>query len=406
MNEAEVVTMNLVVPKLQSLGKYVRIRTGKLDANANNPDGKYPFFTCAVTPLRIATFSFDCECVLIAGNGDLNVKYHNGKFDAYQRTYVIESLDKNALDVRYLYHFLEQYVVYLRHLSIGGVIKYIKLEYLTEAEIPLPPLAEQKRIAAILDEADALRRKRRAALTKLDALLQSVFLDMFGDPVTNSKGWNVGSIEIVADDKSDIRCGPFGTQLKVDELVDSGIPLLGIENVHSGRFNPNSTKFLTEAKAKQLSMFDVKPGDVLITRMGTIGRACVVPQGFMDARISYHLFRVRPNPQKCLPDFLAATISRSGTFQAQLKQMAHGAIMAGLNTNDLKNVKFLLPPVQKQNEYVTTTQAVDAQLQQSIKSLRSLDALFSSLQNQAFSSSPTDTNTTETPIPPCLTFNF
>ena len=81
------------------LGDYVRIRTGKLDANASSENGQYPFFTCAVEPLKIDTYSYDCECVLVAGNGDLNVKYYNGKFDAYQRTYIIESLDKTVLSV-------------------------------------------------------------------------------------------------------------------------------------------------------------------------------------------------------------------------------------------------------------------------------------------------------------------
>ena len=73
------------------LGTLVSIRTGKLDANASSKDGKYPFFTCAIEPLRIDSYSYDCECVLVAGNGDLNAKYYNGKFDAYQRTYINES---------------------------------------------------------------------------------------------------------------------------------------------------------------------------------------------------------------------------------------------------------------------------------------------------------------------------
>src|SRR5207245_8736174 len=96
-------------PTIRRLGDYVRIRTGKLDANANTPDGAYPFFTCSQQPLRISSFSYDCECVLVAGNGDLNVKYYAGKFDAYQRTYIIESLEKLKLDVRYLFHFMSTY---------------------------------------------------------------------------------------------------------------------------------------------------------------------------------------------------------------------------------------------------------------------------------------------------------
>ena len=87
------------------LGDLTQIKTGKLDANASSSDGEYPFFTCSKEPLKIATYSYDCECVLVAGNGDLNVKYYNGKFDAYQRTYIIEGNGDGRLFIPYLYLF-------------------------------------------------------------------------------------------------------------------------------------------------------------------------------------------------------------------------------------------------------------------------------------------------------------
>jgi type I restriction enzyme, S subunit len=96
------------------LGNYVQIKTGKLDANASVPDGQYPFFTCASEPLKIDAYSYDCECVLVSGNGDLNVKYYSGKFDAYQRTYIIESLNPRFLDNKFLYFFLSLYIEQLR----------------------------------------------------------------------------------------------------------------------------------------------------------------------------------------------------------------------------------------------------------------------------------------------------
>ena len=109
------------------IGDLTKIRTGKLDANAASMDGQYPFFTCSKEPLRISTYSYDCECVLVAGNGDLNVKYYNGKFDAYQRTYIIENNNVEKLYLPYLYYFLETYIEELRKQAIGGVIKYIKI---------------------------------------------------------------------------------------------------------------------------------------------------------------------------------------------------------------------------------------------------------------------------------------
>ena len=79
-----------------SLRSLLEISTGKLDANASSENGAYPFFTCARQPLRISSYSYDCECVLVAGNGDLNVKYYSGKFDAYQRTYILQASLKDS----------------------------------------------------------------------------------------------------------------------------------------------------------------------------------------------------------------------------------------------------------------------------------------------------------------------
>ena len=112
---------------LVALGQLVKIQTGKLDANAAVEGGKYPFFTCAKECSYIDDYAFETDALLIAGNGDLNVKYYSGKFNAYQRTYVLELLDTEKLHMPYLYQFMQKYVERLRQQSIGGVIKYIKL---------------------------------------------------------------------------------------------------------------------------------------------------------------------------------------------------------------------------------------------------------------------------------------
>ncbi|MDR1949296.1 MAG: restriction endonuclease subunit S, partial [Spirochaetaceae bacterium] len=188
--------------KMARLGDLTKIKTGKLDANASSGDGKHPFFTCSIEPLKISTYSYDCECVLVAGNGDLNVKYFNGKFDAYQRTYIIESNDKNILFVPYLYLFLSKYIDTLRELSIGGVIKYIKLGNLTNAMIPLPSMDVQKYLVDTLSKTTHLIDCRKQQLEKLDLMVKSRFIELFGDPVRNENGWEVGTIrDIVAEVK-------------------------------------------------------------------------------------------------------------------------------------------------------------------------------------------------------------
>ena len=162
------------------VGDITKIRTGKLDANASSEDGAYPFFTCSREPLRISTYSYDCECVLVAGNGDLNVKYYNGKFDAYQRTYIIEDNSNGRLYMPYLYLFMEGYIEELRRLAIGGVIKYIKLGNLTDALVKLPSLEEQKNIVKTLFKLKLVLDQRQDQLNQLDDLIKARFVELFG----------------------------------------------------------------------------------------------------------------------------------------------------------------------------------------------------------------------------------
>jgi len=291
------------------------------------------------------------------------------------------------LDSKYLTHFLRQPFVRLegqRRMTGSAGQRRVPRDFLKELDIPLPPVEEQRRIAAILDRADALRKKRSLALQKLDSLTQSIFLDMFGEPRTNPKGWPIGTIEdLVSDPKRHVRCGPFGTQLKAAEITTEGVPLFGIETAVRNEFNPNVKKFVTSEKSRDLRAFDAASGDVLVTRMGTIGKACVVPEDFPASRFSYHLFRIRPDPQKCLSEFLAATISKSGIFLRQLQDKAHGAIMDGLSTQDLRSVRFPIPTIGMQSEFVRRVRAIDEMKRRS-GSEPGVDDLFASLQQLAF----------------------
>ena len=156
------------------LGELARVRTGKLDANASSEDGIYPFFTCASEPLRIDVSAFECNAILVAGNGDLNVKYFEGKFNAYQRTYVIDSLDESRAHPRFLHGFLDIYVGRLREQAIGGVIRYIKLGMLTEAVVQLPSQHAQSVYVRTIEAVDAARSLAEHSEKQADALFTAL----------------------------------------------------------------------------------------------------------------------------------------------------------------------------------------------------------------------------------------
>ncbi len=164
------------------LGELVAFKTGKLDSNAAVPYGEYPFFTCSQETLRTNTFSFDTECVLLAGNnanGIYPLKYFHGKFDAYQRTYVVKPRDTEVLTTKFLYYALRPKLPELRSFSTGAATKFLTLTILNETEIQVPPLPVQQRIAGILSAYDELMENSQRRIRVLEAMARALYREWF-----------------------------------------------------------------------------------------------------------------------------------------------------------------------------------------------------------------------------------
>jgi len=364
------------------LGEFVNIKTGKLDANAAVEDGAYPFFTCAREISRINDYAFDTDAILVAGNGDLNVKHYKGKFNAYQRTYVLDVKRPESLDSRYLYYFMDQYVERLRQLSIGGVIKYIKLGMLTEAPIPLPALEKQERIAAILDKADAIRRKRQHAIELTDQLLRSVFLDMFGDPVTNPKGWPLRRIGDLA---SKIGSGatPRGGR---KSYVDSGIALIRSMNIHDDEFVWNNLAYINADQAEALSNVEVASCDVLLNITGaSVCRCAIVEDAVLPARVNQHVSIIRPISDMLKSEYLLHTLIAE-SYKAKLlnEARASGATREALTKNQISDFPIPVPPIDEQERFTTIVRRCSFLALKGKESLANIGDLSASLAQRAF----------------------
>ena len=163
------------------LDDVVQIKTGKLDANAMVEGGKYPFFTCSKQIFEINDYAFDCDAVLLAGNnasGDFNVKHYEGKFNAYQRTYVLTVKDENKLRSRYLYFQLIQALAQFKRMSVGTNTKFLKLGMIKEFEIPLPEMEKQNLVLDKLEQLEAqaksLEENFEAQIDNLTALKSAI----------------------------------------------------------------------------------------------------------------------------------------------------------------------------------------------------------------------------------------
>lgn len=266
--------------------------------------------------------------------------------------------------------------------GVGGSLMRARPAHVSTITVPLPPIEEQRRIAAILDHADALRAKRREALARLDELTQSIFIDMFARA---EHSWPMATVaDVAAAERGAIRTGPFGSQLLHEEFTDSGIAVLGIDNAVSNRFAWGERRYISEQKYEQLRRYTVKAGDVLITIMGTCGRCAVVPEDIPVAINTKHLCCITLDKTKVLPEFLHSYFLLHPSATRYLTQTAKGAIMSGLNMGIIKDLPIPLVPVEVQNSYVERTAQIDKLRREHSTSLGELDALFASLQSRAF----------------------
>ena len=299
--------------------------------------------------------------------------------------YCVLRPDKDRLDSRFLFYWVMTAVFVQRMVEVATGANYpaVSDAKVKASKIPLPPLAEQKRIAAILDAADALRVKRRQSLAQLDTLLQSTFLDMFGDPVKS--GWTMATVEAVASSQSGaIRTGPFGSQLLHSEFVDEGVRVLGIDNAVANEFREGEPRFITAQKHEQLRRYTVQPKDVLITLMGTCGRCAVVPDDVCTAINTKHLCCITLDRRRCLPEFMHAYFLRHPIARKYLERSAKGAIMSGLNMRIIKALPIPAAPLDLQHRFAAIVQSVEQQKIRHRAHLAELDILFASLQSRAF----------------------
>lgn len=292
---------------------------------------------------------------------------------------------KGKSEARYLHHFLRQKRVRVageKRMTGSGGQRRVPANFLTELEIPLPPLPEQRRIAAILDQAETLRTQRRTALALLDTLTQSIFLDMFGDPVTNPKGWPVSTVGAIAA----VQGGLQVTTARKDLPLIA--PYLRVANVYRKYLDLSEIKTI-RATAVEVARTMLSKDDLLIVEghgnPNEIGRSALWTGEITGCIHQNHIIRARLDGQKVVPIYACEYLNSQGGRQHLMRT---GKTTTGLNTISVSNVRespIALPPLPLQQTFATRIAAIDALKSTHRTALAQLDALFASLQHRAFS---------------------
>jgi type I restriction enzyme S subunit len=362
--------------KVVNAGDILEVKTGKYDANHAKENGSYHFFTCALEPLRTDTFSFNDEVIILPGNGANvgEVLYYCGKLEAYQRTYVLHNIKACP---KYLYYYFKKY--WIRQITkrqVGSATNYIKMDDVVSFQIPLPPLEQQKKIASILDAADTYRQKTKALIAKYDELTQSSFLDMFGDPVKNEKGWEKVELGEISNKITD------GEHQNPSATL-GGKHLIMAKDVLDDRVDFSNPRFVSnEDFIKYTSKCKPELGDILIVSRGaTVGRCTIVNTETPFCLMGSVILIKKGTEFKS--EFMNILL-KNNKFSKQLTNVSSASAQQAIYISHLKKLQVILPPLSLQTKFAECIQAMEIQKAQAQASLVKAEELFNSLLHKAF----------------------
>lgn len=310
--------------------------------------------------------------IRIVGKAILIEDEINSSFGAFCK--VIRPTEK--VDYRYLSYYFRssEYRQNISNLAAGANINNLRNEDLDNLEIPLPPLPIQKRIAEILDAADALKRKDQELLKKYDELAQAIFIDMFGDPVKNEKGWEVKKL---GEEFKSIRYGTGSPP----EYSESGIPFLRATNVKAGRIERKGMVFLTQKEAQKIAKCFVNEGDLIIVRSGAnTGDCAYIPSEYANCLAGYDLIVEMEKVKSRFYNFFLNSV----WGKAIIEKLSRRAGQPHLNSEQVSNIECIAPVYSQLEKFKLEIDAIEALRKLSIETHNVSDNLFQTLLQKAF----------------------
>lgn len=320
--------------------------------------------------------------LLIGMDGEFNIAKW-GEIPALLNQRVCRLLPTPEVDKNYLFYFMPSALKRIEEKTPFVTVKHLSAKELNKVKVPLPPLKEQRRIAATLDKVSDLIAKRRVQLDKLDLLVKARFVEMFGDLADPECPHKKCKLVDACVNSDDIKCGPFGTQLSKEEYQDHGVAVWEIPQINS-YFTTQPTHFLTVEKAEQLKAYSIIPGDIAMSRKGNVGRCALFPDNFDCGIIHSDVLRIRVDKQQVNPCFMMYQLHFSGAVQRQIEVVSSGAIMAGVNVTKLKHIEIHLPDFDLQQQFSHFVEKVDRMKYSINNSLEKLETLKKALMQQYF----------------------
>jgi type I restriction enzyme S subunit len=326
------------------------------------------------------TFTHEKPTLLVGCRGSCGTIHITDPFSyANGNAMALDDLDEARVDIQFL-------ACFLRHRGFDDVVSgssqpQIIQQNLVRVEVLLPSLPEQRRIAAILDQTDGLRAKRREALAQLDCLTQSIFIKMFGDPVENPRSLPVRRLIDLVDGARPITYGI----LMPGPDQETGVKYVRVVDMRNGGIDISGIRTTTHAISNGYKRSLLKPGDLLMSIRGHVGRLAVVPKELDGANITQDTARFAITGAD--PIFVRECLRTPG-FQRWMAKHTKGVAVRGINLGDVKVMPVIVPSASEQQEFSRRAIAVGGLIKVHRTALADSDALFASLQHRAFAGQP------------------
>ena len=287
---------------------------------------------------------------------------------------------ESLLDGRYLHHLLRQADIRVegeRRMTGSGGQRRVSATFLSSLRIPLPRLEEQRRVAAILDQADALRAKRRKALALLDELQRGIFIEMFGDPVTSPKGCTAGTL---GDGIEEMQYGP---RFHNEAYSPEGIRIVRITDLDAAGSLDFDSMPRMEVDEETRDKFASRAGDVVFARTGaTVGKVALIKERDPVCIAGAYFIRMRFQ-SRILPEY-AFSVLQSESVQSLIFAQSRQAAQQNFSGPGLRRLPMPVPSIERQRRFAERVEAVGSEKSKQLSALALLDELFSSLQHRAF----------------------
>ena len=293
--------------------------------------------------------------------------------------------DESIVSKEYLCYFMRSNSYYMKLLGnvTGTTRKRISRKNLENVKLDVPSKENQKEVVKQLDCLSKVIDLRNKELQLFDNLIKARFVEMFGDPIQNPKGWDMPLIEeVVANEKNALKAGPFGSALKKEYYVTSGYKIYGQEQVISGDCTFGDY-YIDEERYKSLENCAVQAGDVLISLVGTYGKLLIMPEVFEPGIINPRLMKITFDKEKINPYYFKFFF-QSESLKRALSENTHGGTMDILNLGIVRKIAMPLPPLKLQNEFADFVKQVDKSKVAVQKALDKTQMLFDSLMQKYF----------------------